>query len=301
LVPYRQTILEYLNLVFGNSMCSDSYWSSSFVETVETLYDDAFSHERSQNTLGQLKQAVDFHALFDSVRRLTGMVFSPHCVSTSSEFFDMPTPFQDTDLLSFPPKIKEMRIAAYASATALYLKAKYNTNDIEAKRLISIASLQFESALKSSPDDDMILCNYALLLRLQKRNEEATTYYKMAIHSNPQNVRILSHYAWFLHHDLGQYDKAERYYKKIFELDPNHPRTLSDYATFLWASRKDFVKAEEYYKKGIEMGDKQAFAAYANFLSQQGRLEESRYYEEHLKSAPGTSIMNGKYNDAILF
>jgi len=241
-----------------------------------------------------MKDHVDLAALFASVRRLTGMVFSPHCISSGQHFFNVAAPFQDTDLLSFQPKVKEMRIAAYASATALYLKAKYNTDKTESERLASIASVQFEAALRSSPDDDMILCNYALLLRLQNRYEEAATYYKMAIQSNPYNARILCHYAWFLFQDLRQYDRAEKYYLKTLKLEPNHSRTLSDYATFLWQARKDDGRAEEYFKKAVALGDKQAFAGYASFLSDAGRYDEARYYEEHLKSAHGALIRNGK-------
>ena len=47
-----------------------------------------------------------------------------------------------SDLLSFSPKIKQMRIAAYASATALYLKAKYNPDPMESDRIASLASVK---------------------------------------------------------------------------------------------------------------------------------------------------------------
>lgn len=296
LVPYRKAILDYLNLVLGNSPSSAIYWRTVFLEKIEALYEEALHHERSGNVI-HLKNSVDLPVLFAAIRRLTGIVFSPHCISSGYQFFNAPAPFQDTDLLSFPPKVKEMRIAAYASATALYLKAKYNPDKTESERLSALASYQFQSALRSSPDDDMILCNYALLLRLQKRFEEAFTYYKAAIQSNPRNPRIFSHFAWFLYYDLKHYDKAEKYYLKTLEIDPNHSRTLSDYATFLWKGRKDMKKAEEYYKRAVGLGgDKQAFGGYASFLSEQGRVEEARYYEEHVQSAYGTLILNGKHS-----
>lgn len=295
LVPYLQTILEYLNLVFGNSAASTTYWSTTFVEKIDTLYEEALYHEK-QTTVTDLKERVDLLALFTCLRRLTGMVFSPHCISIGPQFFTVPAPFQETDLLSFPPKVKEMRIAAYASATALYLKAKYNTDQTESDRLASLASEQFEAALRSSPDDDMILCNYALLLRLQQRYEEAATYYKAAIESNPTNTRIMCHYAWFLYQDLKRYDKAEKWYLKILKIDPHHSRTLSDYAHFLWHVRNDAAKAEECYIKAVESGDKQAYGGYANFLKVTERMDEARYYEDRLASANGRLIMNGKYS-----
>lgn len=296
LVPYRQAILEYLNLVFGQSPSSTIYWCTELLEKIELLYEDTLFIEKQQDTIHELKGSVDLLALFTALRRLTGLVFSPHCISEAKLLFHSPNPFQDTDLLGFPPKVKEMRIAAYASATALYLKAKYNTGKTESERLASISSVQFEAALRSSPDDDMILCNYALLLRLQKRYDEASTYFKMAIQSNPRNTRIMCHYAWFLYQDLQQHKKAEKYYHKILSIDPHHSRTLSDYATFLWLVREDVSRAEDYFQKGIEMGDKQAFAGYASFLSRAGRASEARYYEEHLKSANGVLIMHGKYS-----
>jgi len=149
------------------------------------LFEESLQHERSNEYLPTLKQRVDLLALFRAVKRLTGMVFSPHCASEDF-LFSAPEPFQATDLAHIPPRIKEMRIATYASATGLYLKAKYMTDTKKRERLVNIASLQFTSAIRTSPDDHMILCNYALLLRLQNRFSEAMAYYKMAIRQCPR-------------------------------------------------------------------------------------------------------------------
>jgi len=290
LVLYRQCIVEYLNLVFGASASSLIYWNTEFLEKIEYTYDESLCHEKADNC-SNLKERIDLPALFSCVRRLTGMIFSPPCINSDAKFFNRASPFQESDLLSFSPKVKQVRIAAYASATALYLKAKYNPDPAESDRIAHLASKRFEAALRSNPDDDMILSSYALLLRFQKRYDEAVAYYKMAIHSNPRSARIMGHYAWFLYRDMQLYDKADKYYLKALEADPKHSRTVADYATFLYRVRKDIVKAEEYYVKGVALGDKQAIAGYATFLAQNDRADEAKVIGERLKSASGALIL----------
>jgi len=43
------------------------------------------------------------------------------------------------------------------------------------------------------------------------------------------------------------------------------------------------------------MGDKQAFASYAFFLSRVERHEEAKYYRENMQYANGSQVMDGKY------
>ncbi len=116
----------------------------------------------------------------------------------------------------------------------------------------------------------------------------------MAIAANPRNVRILSHYAWFLFQDLHKFDKAEKYYLKVpltflcasplspiiqktLAADPNHTRTLTDYAIFLWRVRNNYVQAEELFLRSISLCETaQAIGGYAKFLESIGRSEEAR-------------------------
>jgi hypothetical protein len=59
-----------------------------------------------------------------------------------------------------------MPIVAYSAGSALLLKAMFKVNDNDEKdRLVRMAAEKFEMALKSTPLDHMILCNYAVLLR----------------------------------------------------------------------------------------------------------------------------------------
>jgi Tfp pilus assembly protein PilF len=293
LVLYRQCIVEFLNLVFGTSAASLIYWNTEFTEKIQDMYDESLCHEKAEECIN-IKEHIDLPALFACVIRLTGMIFTPPCVSGDPKFFERANPFQETDLLSFPPKIKPMRIAAYASGTALYLRAKYNTDPAESERIANLASVRFEAALRSNPDDDMILCSYALLLRFQKRYDQAAAYYKMAIHSNPGSARIMSHYAWFLYRDMHLYDKADKYYLKALQADPKHSRTLADYATFLYRVRNDNAKAEEYYLKGLAVGDKQAISGYSTFLAQTGRAEEAKIIGARLQGASGALILDSQ-------
>jgi len=294
-VPYKEVAVSYLNLVFGNTQQSTDYWNTELIKVAEDMFEESLSHERADGSVLNLKESVDPLALFRAVKRLVGMVFSPHCISEDFHFSG-PEPFQATDLVHIPTKIKEMRIAMYASATSLYLKAKYMTDTKERERLVNIASLQFTSALRTSPDDHMILCNYALLLRLQLRYIEAMAYYKMAIRHCPTSARIQGHYAWFLHMDMKLYEKAEKYYKRALAVDPSHVRTLSDYGMFLYRVKKDYTTAEECFKKCVAHGYKQAIINYSMFLDHVGKHHEAKYYKEKAKSGKGIMIVDGKVN-----
>ncbi len=93
----------------------------------------------------------------------------------------------------------------------------------------------------------------ALLHRLEDSSVDlADRLYKKIIGPTPNDVDILSDYAFFLLEKRADLDGAEEYFKHALEVDPKNARTLINYASFLTLHRGAPDKAESYYQRASE-------------------------------------------------
>lgn len=78
----------------------------------------------------------------------------------------------------------------------------------------------YTSALHSLPAASFeLLFNYANVLRLAKRLEQAEHYYKLAVELKPNDLSVRLNTGAILHLN-GKLDEAERHYLAVLELNP---------------------------------------------------------------------------------
>jgi len=134
------------------------------------------------------------------------------------------------------------------------------------------AEIEFKNALALTPDDAIILGNYALFLTNQKKDfEQAETFYHRAIEADPNHANNLGNYALFLINQKQDFEQAETFYLRAIEADPNDANNLGNYAVFLNNQKQDFEQAETAYLKAIEAdpNDANNLGNYAVFLNNQ--------------------------------
>lgn len=113
----------------------------------------------------------------------------------------------------------------------------------------------YENALKYSPDNAVVLNNYAYYLSIENRDLEKAK--RMAMRANeisPDNATYLDTYAWILFKS-GEFTEALSIMQKVMKLDTNPSGVVMEhYGDILYkANRKE--EAAEWWKKAVEAGD----------------------------------------------
>ena len=77
--PYREVVTDYLNIIFGNSGEATAYWTSGDLKArVEDYFAGSLTQEEAAHQF-DLRKNVDLCKLFVHMRKVTGIIFSPHC------------------------------------------------------------------------------------------------------------------------------------------------------------------------------------------------------------------------------
>lgn len=262
--PYRRLVIEYLNIVFGESEGSDEHWNTVLKENAKKFYVCCLTKEELSNEFHTKSILTSFsspemdgkYLLFHRIKTMTGLKFSsqvlkelrenPNCWAPRGE-----KPFDESDLEEVGLRVKHMNIINHAQGYIFKTKAdeKFSRDPLASTRLFKMAIQKFEEALDCDPHNPETLCNLAetivrllecegrhvLGLQLDRNDRRvriAEAYFVRAFKSAPSDSNILSQYARFLE-KCGLTTQAEEFYLRALEADPNNDSCLHEYGNFL--------------------------------------------------------------------
>ena len=112
----------------------------------------------------------------------------------------------------------------------------------------------YERSLAYSPDNPMVLNNYAYFLSLEERDlERALSMSSRAVALTDNNPTFLDTHAWVLF-KLGRTDEAKKVLQKAVALDgQKSPELMVHYGDILHELGEQFM-AEVYWKRALEKG-----------------------------------------------
>lgn len=254
--PYRRLVIDYLNLVFGNTKNSDEYWDEWLKKDLLFNFTDPLSEEESQPSFhlkvrvkGTDELDVKFLSrVFERVVKMMGLQFSQSRIY----IFTTEKPFNDADLESIGERVKQMNIMAHAQGFFYQVNGLLNRAEdpVSAKRCYEIAIKKFEEALDSNPNNKDLLLSISLTLFLLIEEEckdkhqdkfspddplvkKAEEYSLRAISAEPKYDSFsLFRYAQFLER-CNKLHAAEDYYLMALESDPDNPGCLHCYGNLL--------------------------------------------------------------------
>ena len=163
----------------------------------------------------------------------------------------------------------------------------------------------FKEGLEATQNAVPLLCNYAIFLKTQRKDDvQAQEYYLKALAADPNHPVTLGSYAIFLQTQRKDDVRAEEYYLKALAVDPDHADTLGNYASFLQTQRKGDARAEEYFLKALAADPNHAHTLgnYAVFLQTQ-RKDDARaeeYFLKALAADPNSANKLGNYSQFLI-
>ena len=109
----------------------------------------------------------------------------------------------------------------------------------------------YDQALTISPNDPLLLNNYAYLLaEAGDRLDEAMEMVTRALEQSPQSASYLDTKGW-IYYVLGEYDSAKEYIEKALEIDPQNV-TILDHLGDIFKELGDKSKARSFWRQALE-------------------------------------------------
>ena len=279
--PYRKLIIDYLNLLFGDSDRSDVYWNTVIRKNVQAHFHDALSAEECQEEFF-LKPTLTYfsgestdgkYLLLMRIAAMSGLQLSAALLNDLQERPNAwaprgNEPFDDVDLVSINARTKHMGIINQTIGWNYLMRAtaKYGTDLAAAERLLKLALARFQEALDTDVRNPDVLCNIGIvsmrLLELQgdlKTLDESdiqvvqiqSYFLRAESESTSMDGRIRSKvavsYGNFLE-TSNRFREAEEYYLRALEADPSNDQALLDYGNML-QSRGEFAFAEQLFSR----------------------------------------------------
>jgi tetratricopeptide (TPR) repeat protein len=303
-------LIDHLNLVFGDSQESTTYWNTELKKLIMARFESALSPEEMSEQYC-LKNAISqsFEGLIDGkcllFKKLSaevGLQWQPathHAFSENPKVYNFAHPLDEADL-ELQAVVKTMNIgtvfwwifltllAQHSEGFVLKLKASKRTGE-ESIRLYKLAILKFTDALERTPGNKVTARNLADCLVSIGEFDQAEYYYQEAIKAGPKDTNTLFKYACFLER-YGKYDLAEEYYLRALEAFSFHSSALTVYADFLASCRKDFSQAEHFYKCALSADPRNVFclnnfACFLTFVKKDYNLAEE-YFKKCIEVDP---------------
>eukprot|EP01105_Mastigella_eilhardi_P006715 TRINITY_DN1826_c0_g1_i6.p1 TRINITY_DN1826_c0_g1~~TRINITY_DN1826_c0_g1_i6.p1 ORF type:complete len:782 (-),score=188.43 TRINITY_DN1826_c0_g1_i6:545-2770(-) len=200
---YRRVVIERLNVVFGSSEASVSYWDGPVSRHLARKF-PPFAAAGTPAPAGDhlrrhlLRCAADSSLrdgrclLFERISQQLGLRWVSLTwknATSNPTVFDCYYPFTDTDLQELREIIKEMNIAAHSTGVVLKMQAMKTRNRQERVKLLELALRQFLKALEGNPDNKVTLRNIGdCLSAMDGHDEQARGYYQRAIDADPQDT-----------------------------------------------------------------------------------------------------------------
>lgn len=230
-------IVDYLNLVFGQSKESSVYWNTILKDKINLNYPHALSKSELDSNF-DLKSHID---TFEDICLLLKIVSRFNLFKWSSlaekEFttnrlaFTYNKPIDETDIEDLCVHTKH--IGLVSTSMGLYLKDKaLMKTGANSTRLYEAAIEKFEEALLCSADK-ITMREIAHVYELLNMNTIAEKYYKDAIDTDTKDGINHFRYALFLDRN-NRLEDADQYYLKSLELRPDDVVILKCYGEFLY-------------------------------------------------------------------
>ena len=265
--PYRLTLVDSLNTVFGSSSRSKHYWTQSLkMLLVNKFGPQSFTPDQCEGDFdirGLIshpypKREVDgFVLLFLRLKKLMGFAFDEitenAAVSSEGSFYNQSHPFDVIDLRVMGARVKHMGVVNHARGYIYKMRGsevRVSSPD-KAVTILQKARENFEEVLESSPTSAVTLRNLGQVLQQIEtisairsdpnclaldRNVEGVTmandFYLRAVLAGPNDTHSLYQFAQFLA-ECGELIEAEEYFLRSLEADPAHVAALVDYSFLL--------------------------------------------------------------------
>eukprot|EP01091_Cochliopodium_minus_P016198 TRINITY_DN5993_c0_g1_i1.p1 TRINITY_DN5993_c0_g1~~TRINITY_DN5993_c0_g1_i1.p1 ORF type:complete len:1174 (+),score=399.27 TRINITY_DN5993_c0_g1_i1:76-3597(+) len=292
--PYRIAVMDFLNLIFGNTEESVKFWSEVIVSQLKekfNLYPESwndfpknlrayvFGNEEDKqekemvtNSINSLKlstintnnppkevEAFDRrYYLFKEVQKMVGIKFAPSVytlLKNHPTIYEQKEIFSDTDVLGLGIKMKNLDIISNAKGYVYQIKGQ----EKETSGFYPSAKSLYEQAKDS---------------------------YEQALNSNPTDPRLLRNLASVIY----------KIYKLEKLIDNKGVQTMNEIT--IEKQHPLIITADNYFKKAIryDRNSVASFTAYAKFLGQCGRYEDSEdHFLQILKKNPNNINAITKY------
>jgi hypothetical protein len=255
--PYRCLLVDFLNLVFGQSLESTSFWNTTiksylaskfcYSRTTSDLKHDLFSMCPGENGL---------QICFLRLLEMTKMKVAPRLLDQFSKnpanFLSKKNIIHETDLLKIGFTTKQMNVVDFAQGFVLKARGDEYLKDDKAtaKHFYNLALQKYEESLHANPYNKWTLVNTAEVLTRLLELEDALSLkqeedrllavgrinkmYMRAINLDQNDSYSLYSYAKFLEkHSDNSVTVIEEFYLRSLENDPANCLCLSRYAQFL--------------------------------------------------------------------
>jgi hypothetical protein len=122
--PYYRIIVEYLNLLFGNTVDSQKYWNEEIVESIQKTY--FYRNEFPTPQLRNVKSQVNLPDMFKRLVHCLGIQMKPQFYTDLNfeQAFHLKAIVRESDVECMVPKVKVMKFLQYAEGFALYARAQ---------------------------------------------------------------------------------------------------------------------------------------------------------------------------------
>eukprot|EP01105_Mastigella_eilhardi_P015608 TRINITY_DN3574_c0_g1_i1.p1 TRINITY_DN3574_c0_g1~~TRINITY_DN3574_c0_g1_i1.p1 ORF type:complete len:593 (-),score=166.43 TRINITY_DN3574_c0_g1_i1:44-1822(-) len=275
--PYRRLIVDYMNLVLGNSEESAEFWNTPLKRDLKKKFARAVTAEENDQDMRTLVSnfsSVQMDGkllLFQRIQKMTGLVFTQRL---NEELAAHPNqwlargdaPIDVSDLEEIGQRVKHMNIISYAQGYLFKHQGSllFGTDPLTAQRFFTMSMQKFEESLDTDPNNADTLCNFGDVLSLTIEGEakhlsylkytlnnpkvqQVQQYYKRAIELNPNDPHFLFRYAQFFE-KCDKPEQAEQLYLRSLQLNPNNSDCLQEYGNFLNEKGETDV-AEQFFKR----------------------------------------------------
>jgi len=222
------------------------------------------------STLSQQKKISGICILFSRLSELAGLSFRGSAFkqfSRNDNLYHVDNPFNVNDINSLDERIKRTEIIGHCQGVILKMQAifskhqgKYSTN------LFRESLKYFQQSLQAVPRNQRTIRNVADVFSKLGYNKLASLFYETALKSEKLDPISLFKYAFFLRKIAREPDKAEEYYRKSHEAGHTISNMLS-FASFLEERGKDEEALTLYRDSTVTFeNNHEAHYKYAKFL-----------------------------------
>ena len=235
--PLIAVIVDYLNLLFGNSLESNTYWNSEIKKSISDQYPMSLSDDELLsifNLKSYISENDGFCLLFISLIRSTSIKFTTQAYlefSTNPMSFQFERPIDETDIEELSAKSKHIGLIDTSMGFYLKDKAMMKTGE-NSTRLFEAAIEKFTEALLSNGEDKLALREMAHIYSVIGNTTNAHNYYKESIAVDPTDSVTIYQYALFLD-SIQHVELSDQYYLRSLELKPDDVLVLKLYGDFL--------------------------------------------------------------------
>ena len=252
----RQTVIDYLNLIFGSSTESDTHFDEVLAPRICENFVGSLNPDERKYPLKKMLSDEDLCSLFVLVQEMAALRFPRSALkefSSDPGIYKYKSPFHNTELTEIGVTIRHLNIVALAQGYVLKVGARSHSSvSVEnTTRLCKLAIVKFQQALEDNPGDKRALNELADTSSILGKYEEAREYYLRAIAADPLDSNTLFRFAVFLEEKMNLNQEAEEYYLRTLEVNPKHDHCLQRYGHFLEcqgnhdAAEDFFIRASE--------------------------------------------------------